>query len=95
MTAITLVMWKILQSSVPCVHIESCSPKRRPRKAASLELARGDVHRDFKAKTHIRETWRDPLHRTSAGVKKPVWTSLWLKTDGLKSAVFVKNNSSS
>jgi hypothetical protein len=40
---------------------------RRP-----FRLARGDVHRDFKAKTHIGETWRDPLHRTSADVKKPV-----------------------
>jgi|UPI00041E5D37 hypothetical protein len=29
-------------------------------------LAGGDIHRDFKTKTHIGEAWRGPLHARSS-----------------------------
>jgi hypothetical protein len=36
-----------------------------------MDLTRGYIQGDFKAKTHIGETRCDPLHRSSFGVMEP------------------------
>jgi hypothetical protein len=46
--------------------------KKGPREAAFVNLTCGDIHRDFKAKTHICEIRRDPLHVTAFSVTKLV-----------------------